>query len=144
MAKIVLIKTAIERSFVGDITAIHESNVELGPAYDLFDVISIPEYTGTQVSNLIDSQKKTVRMIYRTTVAANEWSNIEPESERAWNDNGTWRFARRKPKYRVNLLLSEQDKIDLQDPGVSGAAKAAIINTATDNIARESENQDPV
>ena len=146
MAKIILIGPTMtsEYAYLKDIVSVYDENVNLGPAYATFVIAHIPEYTAQQVLNVFDSIKKEVKTAYKTSVDADTWSFVEPDSELVWNDNGTWKFAVEKPKYRMNLPITLQELADLEDPVISGSNKLTILNKATDNINRDVVNQNPV
>jgi len=146
MAKIVLIGPTLvsDKAYLKDVVSIHDENVNLGPAYALFVIAHVPEYTAQQVLNVFDGIKEEVNDAYKTSAEANTWSFVEPERVKVWDDDGTWRFVEEKPKYRMNLPTTLQELADLEDPEVSGATKLTILQKAIDNIHRDSVNQTPV
>lgn len=145
MAQIVCIKLATAGlNYVGDIVSIHDDDVKLsGPGYTLADIVIVKGATAeelrTKLKALIPKQKR----IFRTSAAANTWSDVRPEEKAAWQDKGGyWNFLEKPPKYMVNISsLTTDDRSALADAKTLVTDKESILlGKARDNISYDSSN----
>ena len=87
MAQIVLIDTGTYReglNSIGDIVSIHEDDVLLGPSYAGFQILAVPG-TAQEVAALINSKIPETKHVFRSKVAAGEWTDKPPEEKEVWN-----------------------------------------------------------
>lgn len=105
MCNIVLIDKGTKRptNNVNDIVDIYDDDVELGPAYSSFKILSMPGIPKSEILMVLNAARPAVRQAFKTTATAGEWSLEEPEQVTVWQDGETWKRLFVKPKYLINI-----------------------------------------
>jgi len=144
MAQIVMIGEGTLRvglNDIGDVVAIHDDDVELGPAYSTFQVLVVPG-TAKEVSALINSQMPEIKLVFRSMAGAGEWTDQRPEEKEVWSDNGTWREIAKRPTCQANIAVKEELANALADTALAGSSKLSLVRAAvTSNVATSKDNQ---
>ena len=111
MARIVCIANGTKRDSnnLGDVVSIHDDDVELGPSYNAFKIIEVPEISADEVRAKLQAQMPKVEL---RPVDGKELSEGS-ETKEMWLDGEKWRLVEDSPKYPMNLTLSkvEEDKL---------------------------------
>lgn len=151
MAKIVLVDVGHTRPGVieNDIMGVYGSDVELKNGMESFKIITvdIEGMVDSLVLKLVRSELSLnavpVKDVYYSSGAG--WGlYVDENLKRAWRDGGTWRFLNTKPKMRGNLTLTPAEIVYLEDTSKPVSQRRALLQKATDNIAREPDNQEAV
>ena len=111
---------------IGDIVSWHDSDVELGPAYSSFEIVTVKDVSVADFiakANLVLPEVKTAS---RLNAPQNEWTIEEPEQVSVFSDNGEWRVVETRKKYPLRLDLSKKESLD------STSIKEALLPTVKD------------
>ena len=111
----------------GDLVGVYrDEHIFSASEQALFNIHRITGFTRDQVVRWLQDNTPEVRTVYRSAVA-DEWTVVEPEKKRIWNDSGTWRFLEATPKYGWNFgAFTAQDAAMMADGGVTNAQKIAL------------------
>lgn len=132
MAQIVCIDTGTLRdgiNRIGDVVAIHDDDVLLGPSYSGFKILSVPG-TAQEVEALMRAKLPEVKPVFRSQAGAGEWTDERPEEKEAWNDAGTWREVTERPKYQANLAITKELEGAVSDTAMTDGGKLSLIGAA--------------
>ena len=149
MAQIVLIDTGTKREVnnIGDIVSVHDDDVALGDSYQCFKIVKVPG-TAKDAVALINSQIPEVKMVFKSSANAGEWTDAwpeadaQPEEKEVWNDNGTWRELAKPPKYQANLAITEELTNSLTDKALTDSSKLSLVKASvSSNLKVMTENQ---
>jgi hypothetical protein len=145
MAQIVLIDKGTLRegiNEVGDVVSIHDDNVYLDPrSYGGFKVVNAPG-TKEEVEARLASSLPQTKRVFRSSTPAGEWGDTPPEEAEVWNDNGTWRKVEKRPKYQINLPVTEELTNALSDRVLEAPSKLSLLGSAAQsNLAAHADNQ---
>lgn len=130
MIKLVLIseRNLQPTSNVGDIVDVHDGDVELGPAYDTYDILEVDGFNNAEeFRQVLSSTEPERRTVHKSSAPIGEWSLDEPERKQVWKDGGLWKEIKKLSKhtYCVDSTL----KSFLTDPVLSKNDKLTQITS---------------
>lgn len=148
MGQIVLIDTGTYKpgiNNIDDIVSIHDDNVELGPASELFSILFVGGLTAVEINAITQAKVPEIEYAFRSADPINLWTLTPPQEKLVWKSGTDWFGLEEKPKYNTTLTaLTAQDVVDLADNLVSKINKETILNKCEENISKNVANQTEV
>jgi hypothetical protein len=145
MAWIRLIKTAdtVDKE-IDDFTGVFaDEHVFSDLELEQFTIKKIEGFDREDIVAWLTSNSPQKQRIYRTSATANVWSITQPEKKTAWDDNGTWRFLEKDPKFNWSFSNFTPGDFDLlADVNETNPTKAALfLSKIRFKLTELSENQ---